>query len=67
MELKLQSIGYISGKFLNIWKLNQRLLNISGSKTEVKMAFSKSFEVNENENRSKFMVSKLKLFLERNL
>ena len=50
MELKLQSIGYISGKFLNIWKLNERLLNISGSKTEVKMAFSKSFEVNENEN-----------------
>lgn len=47
MELKLQSIGYISGKFLNIWKLNQRLLNISGPKTEIKMAFSKSFEVNE--------------------
>ena len=46
MELNLQSVIQISGKPLNIWKLNHILLNNSGVK---KREISKYSEVNVNE------------------
>jgi len=43
VELKLQSIVYISGKFLNIWKLNQRFLCISEVKKRNKKGIEQVF------------------------